>query len=49
MAAGYLMVIESGGMVTTVKGEKFSIYNNEVVSSNGLIHKDMLEVLGEGQ
>ncbi len=49
MAAGYLMVIESGGMVTTVKGERFSIYNNEVVSSNGFIHKDMLEVLGEGQ
>jgi myo-inositol-1(or 4)-monophosphatase len=44
-AAGCLMVAEAGGMVTDFAGEKFSIYNGEMLASNGTIHEDMLTVL----
>ncbi len=45
MAAGCLMVIEAGGEVTNLSGGKFSIYRDEIVASNGIIHAAMLEVL----
>jgi myo-inositol-1(or 4)-monophosphatase len=44
-AAGYLMVREAGGTVTNLKGLPGSIYDREVVASNGLIHQQMLAVL----
>ena len=44
-AAGYLMVREAGGMVTNFRGRPGSIYDREVVASNGLIHREMLAVL----
>ena len=44
-AAGYLMVREAGGMVTNFRGQPGSIYDREVVASNGLIHEEMLAVL----
>jgi myo-inositol-1(or 4)-monophosphatase len=44
-AAGYLLVREAGGMVTNFKGEPGSIYDREVIASNGLIHRELLEVL----
>jgi myo-inositol-1(or 4)-monophosphatase len=44
-AAGYLIVREAGGMVTNLSGAQGSIYEPEMVSSNGLIHKEMLSVL----
>jgi len=47
MAAGYLMVTEAGGIVTSFNGETFSIYGEEIVASNGLIHESMLNVLKE--
>jgi myo-inositol-1(or 4)-monophosphatase len=48
MAAGVLMVIEAGGAVTNFKGETFSIYENELVASNGILHNNLLQVLQEG-
>ncbi|HQE81310.1 MAG TPA: inositol monophosphatase family protein, partial [Syntrophorhabdaceae bacterium] len=45
MAAGFLMVEEAGGIVTDFEGNAFSIYRDEIIASNGLIHKDMLDVL----
>ncbi len=45
VAAGYLILNEAGGTVTNFKGEKYSIYNKEILATNGLIHKDMLEVI----
>ncbi|MCX8110500.1 MAG: hypothetical protein N3D15_04545 [Syntrophorhabdaceae bacterium] len=45
MAAGCLMVEEAGGVITDFQGEKFSIYDDEIVASNGLIHNDMIRVL----
>lgn len=47
MAAGSLIVREAGGRVTDFSGETFSIYGNELVASNGLIHDQMLAVLHE--
>ncbi len=44
-AAGYLMVREAGGKVTNFRGRAGSIYEGEVVASNGLIHQEMLDLL----
>ncbi len=45
-AAGYLLVREAGGRVTDFQGKEASIYKPEMVASNGLIHGEMLAVLG---
>lgn len=44
-AAGYLAVRESGGKVTNYSGQHGSIYDKEVIASNGLIHEEMKIVL----
>ncbi len=48
MAAGALLVKEAGGTITDFKGENFSIYGDELVASNGLLHDRLIEVLKEG-
>lgn len=48
MAAGVLLVREAGGTITDFKGEGFSIYGDELVASNGLLHDQLIEVLKEG-
>ena len=45
MAGGSIIVEESGGTVTNITGGKFSIYEDEIVASNGKIHLEMLKVL----
>ena len=45
VAAGSLMVTEAGGRMSDFKGGTFSIDGKEMVSSNGLIHGEMLDVL----
>jgi myo-inositol-1(or 4)-monophosphatase len=47
MAAGCLMVIEAGGVVTNLQGGRFSIYRDEIVASNGIIHEATLQALKE--
>ena len=47
MAAGSIILREAGGTLTDFKGESLSIYQPELVASNGLIHKAMLAVLRE--
>ena len=44
-AAGYLMVREAGGRVTNYRGSPGSIYEREVIASNGLIHAEIMSVL----
>ncbi len=44
-AAGYLMVREAGGIVTNFRGRPGSIYEREVIASNGRIHHEMVAVL----
>ena len=45
MAAGLLLIEESGGQVSGYGGSKFNIYEPPIVASNGLIHGQMLDVL----
>jgi myo-inositol-1(or 4)-monophosphatase len=45
MAAGSLMVTEAGGRMSDFKGGSFSVYGEEMVASNHLIHNEMLAVL----
>jgi myo-inositol-1(or 4)-monophosphatase len=45
MAAGVVIVQEAGGRVTNFKGELHSIYGQQLVASNGLVHEEILKVL----
>lgn len=45
VAAGYLILTEAGGKVTNFKGEKYSIYNKQLLATNGNVHDEMIEVL----
>lgn len=45
MAAGAVIIREAGGMLSDFSGRPFSIYNKEIVASNGLVHDEMLGVL----
>lgn len=45
VAAGSLLITESGGTLSNFKGEPFSIYDKEIVASNGIIHDQMVETL----
>ncbi|MBF88459.1 MAG: inositol monophosphatase [Candidatus Marinimicrobia bacterium] len=45
IAAGALIVKEAGGKVTNCNGSKFSVFENEILSSNGYIHNKMIEHL----
>jgi myo-inositol-1(or 4)-monophosphatase len=47
MAAGVVILREAGGMVTDFNGSPLSIYRQELVASNGVIHQSMLDVLRE--
>jgi myo-inositol-1(or 4)-monophosphatase len=45
VAAGVLMVEEAGGRITDFSGAPYSIYNKQLLSSNGLVHDEMKTVL----
>ncbi len=44
-AAGYLILEEAGGTMTDLKGGSFNPFKESVLATNGLIHKDMMEVI----
>ena len=44
-AAGALIVAEAGGKLSDFAGKPFSIWGNETLASNGLIHAEMLAAL----
>lgn len=44
-AAAVLIATEAGGKVTDFTGGKYSIYQKNILLSNGLIHDQMIEVL----
>jgi myo-inositol-1(or 4)-monophosphatase len=48
MAAGVLLVTEAGGKWTDYQGKPSSVYNTQVLTTNGLIHNEMLGVLKKG-
>ena len=41
-AAGKLIVEEAGGKITKINGDKFNIYQNQILASNKIIHKDLV-------
>ncbi len=45
VAAGSLILAEAGGMVSDFSGAGFSIYDKEILASNGRIHGHMVEIL----
>lgn len=45
VAAGKLLIEEAGGIVSYYDGSEFSVYTPPIVTSNGLIHQQMLNVL----
>ena len=45
MAAGVLIVREAGGRVTAFDGGLFSIYENNILATNGEIHQQMVDIL----
>jgi myo-inositol-1(or 4)-monophosphatase len=46
-AAGAVIVAEAGGRITNFRDEPVDIYHPEVVATNGLIHREILEVLNQ--
>ena len=44
-AAGLVIIREAGGRVTNFKGGKYSIYNKQILATNGLIHRQIQKVL----
>ncbi len=47
VAAASLLITEAGGTVTDLQGRPFSIYSEEILASNGLIHQEMLQAIRE--
>ena len=45
LAAGALIAERAGAKLTNLKGEKFSIFDNEVLVSNELIHSEMVNAI----
>jgi len=45
-AAAKVIVEEAGGIVTRIDGKPFSIFDKEILASNGHIHRSMKTVLG---
>ena len=48
VAAGSLIVAEAGGRVTNYVGNPYSVYEHRILASNGLVHDDMISLLGAG-
>ena len=44
VAAGWLLVEEAGGRVTTLDGRPYS-FGDEIMASNGLVHKELRHLL----
>ena len=44
-AAGVVILEESGGVVTHFDGSDYSIFSNNILASNGLIHHEMTKIL----
>jgi len=47
VAAGKLLVEEAGGKVTRYNGKPATIYDQEILASNGLLHPKMIEMIAK--
>ena len=43
MAAGILLVEEAGGKITRMNGENYSVYDKQMLASNGRLHSQLLK------
>lgn len=43
VCAGILLVRESGGVVTTMDGRPYTVFDKSMIASNGAIHAEMME------
>jgi myo-inositol-1(or 4)-monophosphatase len=48
MAAGVLLVTEAGGKWTDYRGFPSTVYNKQLLATNGIIHEQMVAVLKKG-
>lgn len=46
IAAGALILTEAGGLVTDFEGKPWSLKSKNIVASNGLVHDELLRLLG---
>ena len=46
-AAGYLIAKEAGAQITNFRGKSFSIYDKQILATNGKIHGEMLKVFSK--
>lgn len=44
-AAGFLMVKEAGGKVTEFSGKDYSVYQKQILATNGLIHEELRGII----
>jgi myo-inositol-1(or 4)-monophosphatase len=44
VAAGTLIMQEAGGKVTKFDGSPVSIYDQEILATNGFVHQQMVDV-----
>ncbi|HPD56789.1 MAG TPA: inositol monophosphatase family protein [Smithellaceae bacterium] len=44
-AAGVLLVVEAGGEISEISGTAWKLSSPDLLASNGLVHKNMLEIL----
>lgn len=47
VAAGYLIAKEAGAVLTDFFGKDYSIYNKQILATNGKIHNEMMGVLAK--
>lgn len=45
VAAGTVIVREAGGMVTDFEGRPFTTASRDILASNGLVHRELLEIV----
>lgn len=45
VAAGVLIIKEAGGTITDFNGNKYDIFNDKIVTTNGWIHRELLKHL----
>lgn len=45
MAAGKIILVEAGGIITDFKGNEHSLFGDNTLASNGLIHQQMIDII----
>jgi len=45
VAAGILIAERAGAKVSKMNGEQYSIYDDQILISNGIIHQDMINII----